>query len=86
VSVRELAKSTCIPSITVWRRLDESLGFVIKHLHWVPHRLTEAQRQIRIDRSIELLRLLESAQANDWQIFTALDESWFYLWTSHDIV
>jgi hypothetical protein len=29
-------------------------------------RLTDAQSQIRIDRSSELLRLLESAQANDW--------------------
>jgi hypothetical protein len=47
-------------------------------------RLTNAQRQIRIDRSNELLRLLESAQANDWQSFVTLDESWFYLWTSHE--
>jgi hypothetical protein len=57
------------------------LGFVVKHLHWVPHRLTDAQRQIRIDRSNELIRLLESTQANDWQNFMTLDESWFYLWT-----
>jgi hypothetical protein len=39
-SVRELAKATCIPHTTVWRRLTESLGFVVKHLHWVPHSLT----------------------------------------------
>jgi hypothetical protein len=31
-SVRELAKTTCIPSTTVWRRLTASLGFVVKHL------------------------------------------------------
>jgi hypothetical protein len=47
-------------------------------------RPTDAQWQIRIDRSNELLRLLESAQANDWQSFMTLDESWFYLWTSHE--
>jgi transcriptional regulator of acetoin/glycerol metabolism len=39
-SVRELAKATCIPRTTVWRRLTESLGFVVKHLHYVPHSLT----------------------------------------------
>jgi hypothetical protein len=29
---------------------------------------------------------LEPAQANDWQSFMTLDESWFYLWTSQEIV
>jgi hypothetical protein len=85
-SVRELAKATCISTATVWRRLTRSLGFFVKHLHWVPHNLTEVQRQIRIDRSIELLRRLESAQANEWQSIMILDESWFYLWTIHEIV
>jgi hypothetical protein len=85
-SMRELAKTTCIPCTTVSRRLTESLGFVVKHLHWVPHSLTDAQRQNRIDRSKELLRLLEFAQANDWESLMTLDESWFYLCTSHEIV
>jgi hypothetical protein len=44
--VRELAKAMCISITIVWRRLTRSLGFVVKHLHWVPHSLTEAQRQI----------------------------------------
>jgi hypothetical protein len=48
-SVRELAKAMCISTTTVWRRLTRSLGFVVKHLHWIPHGLTEAQWQIRID-------------------------------------
>jgi DNA-binding MurR/RpiR family transcriptional regulator len=39
-SVRELAKATCIPRTTVWKFLTESLGFIVKHLHWVPHSLT----------------------------------------------
>jgi hypothetical protein len=83
-SVRELAKSTCISNAIIWRRLTRFLGFVVKHLHWVLHRLTDAQRQIWIDRSNELLILLESARANDWQSFMTLNESWFYLWTSHE--
>jgi hypothetical protein len=84
--MRELAKSTCISRATVWWGLTGYLGFVVKHLHLVSHRLTDAQRQIRIDRSNELLRLLESAQANDWQSFMTLDESWFCLWPSHEKV
>jgi hypothetical protein len=64
--------------------LTRSLGFVVKHLHWIPHGLTEAQWQIRIDWSIELLRRLEPAQANEWQSIMTLDSSWFYLWTSHE--
>jgi hypothetical protein len=76
-SVHELVKATCIPCTTVWRRLRECLGFIVKHLHWVPHSLTDAQRQNQIDRSKELLRLLEFAQANDWESLMTLDESWF---------
>jgi hypothetical protein len=32
--VRELVKSIYISRATVWRCLIESLGFIIKHLHW----------------------------------------------------
>jgi hypothetical protein len=40
-SVRELAKLTCIQTTTVYRHLTRSLGFVLKHLRWVPHTLTD---------------------------------------------
>jgi hypothetical protein len=60
--VRELANSTCTSRGTVWRRLTGSLGWVLKHLHSVSHSLTDAQRQIRIGRSNESLRLFESAR------------------------
>jgi histone-lysine N-methyltransferase SETMAR len=76
----------CISIATVWRCLKRLLGFVVKHLHSIPHTLTEAQWQIRIDRSIELIRRLESAQTNEPQNLITLSESWFYLWTSHEIV
>jgi hypothetical protein len=62
------------------------LGFVVKHLHWIPHSLTDAQRQNWIDQSKELFRLLEFAQANDWESLMILDKSWFYLGTIHEIV
>jgi hypothetical protein len=43
-SVRELAKLTCIPTTTVYRHLTKSLGFVLKHLRWVPHTLNWRHR------------------------------------------
>jgi hypothetical protein len=46
--------------------------------------LIDVPWQIQIDRSNELPILLESAQANNWQSFMTLDESWFYLWASHE--
>jgi hypothetical protein len=85
-TVPKLAKATCIPTATVWRRLTRPLGFFVKHLRWVPHRSSDDQRKIRVDRSNELLRLLLSLQANDWQSLMTLNESWFYLSTSHEIV
>jgi hypothetical protein len=68
-SVRELANPMCISRVIAWRCLTRSLGLIVQHLHSVPHLLTDAQRQIRIDQSNELVRLLESVQANDWQSF-----------------
>jgi hypothetical protein len=46
-SVRELAKVTCIPTTTVDRHLTKSLGFVLKHLRWVPHPPTDIQKAQR---------------------------------------
>jgi hypothetical protein len=42
-SVRELAKLTCIPTTTGCRHLTGSLGFVPKHLRWIPHTLTDTR-------------------------------------------
>jgi hypothetical protein len=42
-SVRELAKLTCIPQNSVQQHLTQRLGFVVKHLRWVPHSLTADQ-------------------------------------------
>jgi hypothetical protein len=38
-SIRELAKLTCMGITTVHWQLTRSLGFVVKHLCWVPHNL-----------------------------------------------
>jgi hypothetical protein len=41
-SVRQLSRLTDFPSTTVYRRLTQSLGFVARHLRWVPHALSDA--------------------------------------------
>jgi hypothetical protein len=84
--VREFAKSICTSRATVWRRLTGSLGFVVKHLHWPrspPDRCATTNSNGSVKR---IAQTLECAQANDWQSFMTLNESWFYLWTSHEKV
>jgi hypothetical protein len=43
--IQELARLICIPTTTVHRYLTQSLGFVVKHLRWVPQTLTPAQKR-----------------------------------------
>ena len=83
-SIRELAKLTCISTTTVHQHLTQSLGFVMKHLHWVPHALTEIQKAQRVVLSKQLLRELRSVKHQGSQFIITLDESWFYLATDHE--
>jgi hypothetical protein len=83
-SIRELAKPTRIPTTTVYRHLTQSLGFVVKHLRWVPHSLTDDQKGERVALSKQLLRELCSIKRHGWQFIITLDESWFYLATDHE--
>jgi hypothetical protein len=59
-SPRELAQLACIPRSTVHRHFIQSHGFVVKHLRWVSHSLTAAQKTQRVTLSYELLRELRS--------------------------
>jgi hypothetical protein len=54
-SVRAPAKLTCIPTTAVYRHLTRSFRFVVKHLRWVPHTLTNTQKAQRITLSNQLL-------------------------------
>jgi hypothetical protein len=59
-SVRELAKLTCIPRSTVHRHFTQTLGFVVKHLRWVPHSLADAQKVSHVFLANQLLGELRS--------------------------
>jgi hypothetical protein len=50
-SVRQLSQLTHLPSMTVYRRLTQSLGFMARHLRWVPHALSDAQKDERVNLS-----------------------------------
>jgi ATPase subunit of ABC transporter with duplicated ATPase domains len=56
-SVRKLSRLTNILSTTVYRRLTQSLGFVARHLRWVPHALSDGQKGERVNLSRRLLRM-----------------------------
>jgi hypothetical protein len=48
-SVRESFRLTCLFRSTIHRRLTESLGFAIRHLHGIPHRLSDDQKTISVN-------------------------------------
>jgi hypothetical protein len=45
-SIRQIAKMTFIPPTPVFRRLTKLLHFVLKRLRWVPHRLSDLQKEV----------------------------------------
>jgi hypothetical protein len=60
-SVRQPSRLTHLhfASTTVYRRLTQSLEFVARHLQWLPHALSGAQKRERVNLSRRLLRMLE---------------------------
>jgi hypothetical protein len=83
-SIRKLTCLTYIPTITAHRHLIQSLGFIAKHLRWIPHTLTPTQKTERSTLSIELLRQLRFIEHHGRQSIITLDESWFSLSPDHE--
>jgi hypothetical protein len=77
-SVRQLSQLIHLLSTTVYRRLTQSLGFVARHLRWVPHALSNTQKGERVNLSQRLLRMLEVQRDRAWHDIVTLDESWLY--------
>jgi hypothetical protein len=55
------------------------LGFQVRHLRWVPHRLSDIQKSNRVELPRAFLSLLTTQQGRRWHGIVILDESWFYL-------
>jgi hypothetical protein len=51
VSMRQLSRLTHLVSTTVYHCLTQSLGFVARHLRWVSHALSDAQKGERLNLS-----------------------------------
>jgi hypothetical protein len=83
-SARELSRLTCLSRSTVHRRLTESFGFTVRHLHWIPRRLSGDQKAIRVNLSRELLRVLQRQQTRGRHNILTRDESWFDLHTGYE--
>jgi hypothetical protein len=85
-SVRQLFRLTPLPSTTIYRHPTQSLGFVASHLRWVPHVLSDAQKDERVNLSRRLSRMLEVQRDRVWHDIITLNESWVYLSTTYEFV
>ena len=83
-SLKQIAEETNIPKTTVYRIVRKELGYVLKHLKWIPHCLTSSQKLCRIRLSKNLFPVLQEADRTNYQLFMTGDESWFYLTTDHE--
>jgi hypothetical protein len=84
--VRQLSRLTNLPSTIVYRSLAESLGFVARHLRWVPNALSDAPNGERVNPSRRRLRMLEVQRDRAWHDIVTVNESWFYLSTDYEFV
>jgi hypothetical protein len=83
-SLRRITKRTLIPMSTVRYRLVNKMTYKLKHCKWVPHRLSEAQKQTRVATSKRLLDLLGSVRHQGWKYLVTLDKAWFYFSNQHE--
>jgi hypothetical protein len=56
-TVHSLASAIKISPKTVWRNLH-SRGYVVQHLHIIPHTLSTAQKAARVESAIALKRVI----------------------------
>jgi hypothetical protein len=82
-SGRDIARLTRLARSTIHWHLTRSLGFLVRHLRWIPHVLTEEKKRIRVSNSEQPLAILQEQQGSSWRDLVTLDDSWFYLHTDH---
>jgi hypothetical protein len=59
-SVRKLSRATQLSNTTLYRRLSEKLGFLARHLRWVPDIVSGEQKATRVKCSRSLLMILRA--------------------------
>jgi hypothetical protein len=78
LAIEILPRATYLPSSTVSKRLTNSLAFLVRHLRWVPHLLSKAQRPHGARLSSPLPWVPQVQQQKAWHDVVAFDECWFY--------
>jgi len=79
LSIREVSRLTGVPSGSIRHILIDHLGLKKFMSRWVPHRLTDEQKALRVSLSRELLGSLGSMTRTQLGHVITGDESWFYL-------
>jgi hypothetical protein len=72
-SIRQLSRLRHLLRSPVSRRLTQSIGFHMRHLRWVPLRLTTAQKSDRVELSRLVLSTLEIQQVRSRHNIVTLD-------------
>lgn len=85
-SVRELAKLISIPKTVIHDYLVHVMGYQNKHLRWVPHELTSAMKNNRVELAAVLHHKLTKNLNKSRHMVVTLDESWFYLEYLHSAI
>jgi histone-lysine N-methyltransferase SETMAR len=76
-SSRDISKALCSPRTTVLRVLRE-LGLQFFSARWVPHRLTDEQKHMRVEISQEILDMINRLGPRQRDYLITGDESWMY--------
>jgi hypothetical protein len=82
-SARKLAQSLGTAVSTVCRYLTEVLGMKLRHLHWVPHTLTPAQKLIRAELAQSMLQALTKHEHTNYHFPFTGDQSWMFYVYDH---
>ena len=82
-SARSISNMTGIPKTSVLDILKDKLGLQHVLLRWIPHSLSDVQRENRVSVARALLVELESIQFNKLAYLMTSDETWVTFTSSH---
>ncbi len=78
-TVRQISRHCDISVGTANKIVKKDLRMHKASAQWVPHLLTAAQKERRVDMAMEALEMLETDEDPVQHVFTE-DESWFWVW------
>jgi histone-lysine N-methyltransferase SETMAR len=78
LSARKLAKSLGISVATVCHYLSDVLGLKLRHMRWIPHTLTDEQKDKRAELAESMLEFLQMHRTNGFRFLFTGDKSWLF--------